>query len=236
MRGCLVTIVFLLGIAVAASWFVLPPLVGTLAQGALVAAGFEADSSTVTVSADPPPRLLTLKADSVRIQATNLTYRGLQATSADITLNDVGFAERSFRTIAGTLRGVRYQPQDGPELSAPLVRLSGRVDRIRATLTLPAIDAEALAIAAVEGGIGITPRSVLLTAPDHIQIDVGGLAVAARLAVREDGTLNLVAPTGSPIGSIALVVPGPDAPFRIESFDVVDGGLVIVATFLTDLN
>lgn len=235
MRGCLITIVFLLGIAVGATWFVLPPLVGTLAQGALVAAGFEADSSIVTVSADPPPRLLTLKADSIRIEASNVTYRGLRATSAVITLHDVAFAERTFRTVDGTLKGVRFQPENGPELGVPLVRLSGPADRIRATLTLPAADAEALAAAAVEGAIGITPRSVALTDPDRVQVDVGGLVVAARLAVREDGALTLVAPSGGPIGSIALVVPGSALPFRIESFEVVDGGLVIVATFLAGL-
>jgi hypothetical protein len=235
VRGCLVTIVFLLGIGLLASWFVLPPLIGTATQGALAATGFVADSTTVTVSADPPPKLLTLKADRIRIQATNLTYRGLSATSADITLDDVAFGERTFKTLAGTLRGVRYQPDNGPELAAPLVRLSGPANRIRATVTMPAVDAEALAIAAVEGGTGITPRSVVLSGPDRIQVDVGGLVVAARLAVRGDGALTLEPPTGNPMGSIVLVVPSPDAPFRVESFVVVDGGLVIVATYLTDL-
>jgi hypothetical protein len=236
VRGCLITIVFLLGIAVAATWFVLPPLVGTLSQGALVAGGFEADSTTVTVSADPPPRLLTLKADSIRIQATNLTYRGLRSTSADITLHDVAFAERTFKTIDGTLKGVRFQPETGPELGVLVVRLDGPADRIRATMTLPGADAEALASAAVESAIGITPRSVALTDPDRVEVDVGGLVVAARLGLRADGALMLEAPSGSPIGSIALVVPGSDLPFRVESFEIADGGLVIVATFLTDLS
>lgn len=235
MRGCLVTIVFLLAIGLAATWFVLPPLIGTATQGALAATGFAADSTTVTVSADPPPKLLTLKADSIRIQATNLTYRGFRATSADITLDDVAFADRTFKTIAGTLKGVRYQPDNGPELAAPLVRLSGPVNRIRATVTMPAVEAEALATAAVEAGTGITPRSVVLSGRDRIQVDVGGLVVAARLAVRDDGALTLEPPTGNPMGSIVLVTPGPDAPFRVESFNIVDGGLVIVATVLADL-
>jgi hypothetical protein len=235
VRGCLVTNVFLLGIGLLATWFLLPPLMGTATQGALAATGFQADSTTVTVSADPPPKLLTLKADRIRIQATNLSYRGLSATSADITLDDVAFADRTFKTVAGTLKSVRYQPDSGPELAAPLVRLSGPANRIRATVTMPAVDAEALAIAAVEGGTGITPRSVVLSGRDRIQVDVGGLVVTARLAVRDDGALTLEPPTANPMGSIALVTPGPDAPFRVESFDVVDGGLVIVATFLADL-
>ena len=236
MRGCLVTIVVLLAIAVGASWFVLPPLIGTLAQGALVASGFDADTTSVTVSADPPPRLLTLKADSIRIQSTNLTYRGLRAASADITLHDVAFAERTFRTVDGTLKGVRYQPDSGPELSAPLVQLSGPTNRVQATVTLPAADAEALATAAVQGAIGITPKSVAFIGPDRVRIDVGGLSVSARLALRDDGALMLQAPTGSSIGSIVLMMPAPDAPFRVESFEIGGGGLVIVATFLAGLS
>jgi hypothetical protein len=234
VRGCLVTIAFLLAIGAAASWFVLPPVAGTLVQGALSAAGVEAESMTVTVSADPPPRLLTLQADSVRIEATNLTYRGLRATSADVTLRDVALAERTFKTVDGTLRGVRFQPETGPQLRVSQVRLNGPADRVRATLTLPAADAGALATAAVEDALGITPRSVALTGPDRVQIDVGGLVVGARLAVRDDGALMLVAPSGNPIGSVALVVPGPDVPFRIESFKIAAGDLAIVATFLAD--
>lgn len=236
MRGCLITIAFLLGIAIAATWFILPPAIGTLTQGALVAAGVDADTTTVTVSADPPLRLLTLRADSIRIQATNLTYRGLRSTSADISLRDVALTERSFKTIDGTLKGVRFKLETGPELGVAVIRLSGPASRIQATMTIPAVDAEALAVASVEGAIGITPRSVKLTGPDRVEVDVGGLAVAARLGLREDGALMLEAPGSSPIGSIALVVPGQDLPFRIESFEIADGGLVIVATFLTNLS
>jgi hypothetical protein len=235
VRGCFTTVVFLLGIGLAATWFVLPPVVGIITQGALATTGFDADSTSVTVTANPPPRLLILKADSVRIQATNLIYRGLHATSADITLHEVALADRTFKTIDGTLKGVRFPAEHGPELGAPLVRLSGSADRIRATVSVPAADAEALAAAAVEGGIGITPRSVTLTGPDRIQVEVGGQTVAGRLSVRADGALMLDSPPGGSLGSIALVTPGPDAPFRIESFKVVDSGLVIIATFLADL-
>jgi hypothetical protein len=229
VRGCLVTIALLLAIALAATWYVLPPLAGTLTQGALSAAGFEADTTTVTVTADPPPKLLTLTADSVRIQATNVTYHGMRATSADVTLAEVSFAARTFQSLDGTLKGVRIQLGGGSELGVPLVRLSGPADRIQATMSIPAADAEALAGAAVETVIGITPERVSLVGPDRVRVEVGGLAVSARLALRQDGALMLVAPNGNPIGSVALVVPGPDVPFRIDSFEIVDGGLEIVA-------
>jgi hypothetical protein len=235
MRGCLVTIVVLLLVMGGAAWFLLPPLAGVVAEGALVGAGFDADTSTVTVGSDPPLRLLTLRADSLRVRATNVAFRGVQAASADITLGDVAVLDRSFKTLKGSLKGVRFKPEHGPEVGIPLVELNGTPARIRATLTLPAADAEALAVAAVENAVGITPSSVRLTAPDRVQLTAGGLTVNARLAVGADGTLVLKAPSGSNLGSIDIISPSPELPIRIESFDIVDGGLTLVATLDPDL-
>lgn len=230
MRGCLITIVGLVVVMGAAAWFLLPPLAGTLAEGALVAAGFDADASTVTVEADPPLRLLTLKADALRIRATNVTFRGVEAASADITLHDVAVLDQSFETLEGTLKGVRFRPEHGAELGVPLVELTGTPDKVRATLSLPAADAEALAVAAVENAVGITPSSVALTSPDRVRLTAGGLTVNARLAVGADGSLDLIAPSGSNLGSVEVISPGVELPVRIESFKIVDGGLILVAT------
>ncbi len=230
MRGCLVTIVVLvLGMGTAV-WFLLPPLAGTLAEGALVAAGFDADSSTVTVESDPPLKLLTLRADAIRIRATNVAFRGLDAASADITLSDVAVVAQSFGTLRGSLKGVRFQPEHGAELAVPLVRLSGTPNQVRATLDLPAADAQALAVAAMENAVGITPSSVVLAAPDRVRMTAGGLAVDGRLALGADGSLVLTAPAGSNLGSVELISPGVELPVRIESFKIVNGGLILVAT------
>lgn len=230
MRGCLVTIALLILVLGAAAWFLLPPLAGAVAEGALVAAGFDADTSTVTVEADPPLRLLTLKADAVRIRATNVVFRGVEAASADITLGDVAVIDRSFKTLNGTLKGVRFQPSHGAELGVPLVRVSGTPDRVRATLDLSAADAEALAAAAVQDAVGIAPSQIALAAPDRVALTVGGLTVNGRLAVSADGKLMLIATSGSGVGSVALVSPGTELPVRVESFRIVDGGLTLVAS------
>jgi hypothetical protein len=230
MKGCLITIVGLVLVMAAAAWFVLPPLAGTVAEGALVAAGFDADTSTVTVESDPPLKLLTLNADTLRIQATNVAFRGVEAASADITLSDVAVIDRSFQTLKGTLKGVRFKPEHGAELGVPLVQVSGTPDKVRATLDLPAADAEALAVTAVEDAVGITPSSVVFAAPDRVRVTAGSLIVNGRLALKDDGSLVLVAPSGSDLGSVELVSPGVELPVRVESFKIVDGGLILVAT------
>ncbi len=230
MRGCLITIAALVLVMGTAAWFLLPPVAGTVAEGALVAAGFDADTSTVTVDSDPPLKLLTLKADALRIRATNVAFRGVEAASADITLSDVAVVDQSFRTLKGSLKGVRFKPEHGAELGVPLVELSGTPHQVTATLTLPKADAEALAVAAVENAVGITPSSVVLTAPDRVAMTVGGLTVNARLRVGADGSLDLVPPSGSDLGSVELVSPGVELPVRVESFTIVDGGLILVAT------
>ena len=234
MRGCLVTLALLVTVAILAVWFLLPPLVGTLAQGALVAAGFQAATTTVTVTADPPPKLLGLTADAIRIRATNARYRGLEAVDLDVTLGDVRLVDRTFGRLSGTLDFVSLPGAGGAAtVTIPSVVLSGDAARIRATLTFPKAIAEDLAAGAVERATGITPDSVVLSGPDRIRIEGRGLAVDGRLAVR-NGALLLVPPTAGSLGSITLVEPGPDVPLRIDSLRVVDGGLVLLATLDPD--
>jgi hypothetical protein len=225
-----VTLALLVTIAVAATWFALPPLAGTLTQGALVAAGFNADVMTVTVSADPPPRLLSLRADQVHVQATNATYHGLRAVDVDLTLHDVLLADRTFGTLDGTLHHVTATTGGAGAVTIPLAVLSGTPDRVRVTMTFATSDAEELAAEAIRRATGVAPTRVTLAAPDRVRVEGGGLSFAARLAVGVDGALMLIPPKGAPLGALALVQPGAGAPFRIDSFRVAAGDLVIVAT------
>lgn len=236
MRGCLVTIALLAAVVVGAIWLLLPPLVGTLAQGALVAAGFSADGMTVTVQGDPPPELLGLRADAIRVQASNARYHGLEAVDVDVTLRDVRLGDRTFGSLDGTLRFVSFPgTADRPGITVPEATLSGDADHVRATLTFPAAAARDLASAALEGKIGITPSRVTLAAPDRVRVVAGGNTIDGRLTVRADGALLLQPQPSGTIGTLVLVEPGPDVPFRIDSFRIVDGGLVVVATFDPDL-
>ena len=229
MRGCLVTLALLATIVGLVVWFALPPLVATLAQGALVAAGLEAATTTVDVLADPPPKLLTLTADTIRIRATNARFHGLEAVDVDVTLGDVRLIDRTFGELSGTLDFVTLPASDGQRITIPSVVLSGDAERAQATLTFPKAIAEDLAVGAVKATTGITPDRVTFSGPDRVRITGPGLAVDARLAV-QDGALLLVPPSSDSLGSITLVEPGPSVPVRIDSVRVIDGGLVLLAT------
>lgn len=232
MRGCLVTLGLLVVVAVAVVWLLLPPLVGTLTQGALVAAGVSADTTTVTVGADPPPKLLTLEADTIHLAATNARYHGIEAVGVDVTLRDVKLVDRTYGGVAGTLQFVSLPAGPGrPAVTIPQVTLSGSSDRVTGTMTFSAVTAQELAAGAVESAVGAAPSEVTLTGPDRVRIRVKGVTVDGRLAIRDDGGLVLVPPAKANLADIPIVVPGPDVPIHIESFRIVGGGLVLAATF-----
>ncbi len=231
MRGCLFTLIGLVAVIAALLWLALPPLAGTLVQGALVAGGLEAASTVVTVTSDPPPELLTLTADEVEVHATNATIRGLTAADLDVTLHDVRLLDRTFSRLDGTLRGVRLADAAGTGPGIPVIVLSGTSDAVRATMTLSAADAEALGTFAVERSVGITPSSVRLTTPDRVRITLGGQTVDGRLAVRSDGSLVLVPPASLSKDPITVLAADPTLGLKVLSFRVVDGGLVLVAAF-----
>jgi hypothetical protein len=231
VRGCFITIALLAAVAVGATWLLLPPLVGTFAQGALVAGGFDADNMTVTVRADPPPRLLGLTADAIRVKASNARYRGLEAVDVDLTLRDVRLGDRTFGSLDGTLRFVTFPGAVGrSRISVPQVTLSGDATRVRATMTFPAAAARDLTAAALEGKVGITPSSVTLSAPDTVRVVAGGQTIVGRLVVRADGALVFEPKPSGAVGPLVLFAPDPDVPVRIDSFRIEAGGLLVSAT------
>jgi hypothetical protein len=167
----------------------------------------------------------------VRIQASNARYRGLEAGTVDVTLGDVRLADRTFGRIVGTLDQVTLDGDSGTaDLEIPRVGLEGTGDEVRASLTVPASTVESLASAAVVKAVGIAPSSVVLVAPDRIRIEVGGVPIEARLALSPTGALTLVPPTGAPLVAVSIFTPSADAPFKIESVQVANGELVLVAT------
>ncbi len=98
-------------------------------------------------------------------------------------------------------------------------------------MTLSAADAQALGSSAVERAVGITPSSIRLTAPDRVRIRLGGQTVDGRLAVHSDGSLVLVPPANLSKDPITVLAADPGLGLRVLSFRVVDGGLILVASF-----
>ena len=232
MRGCLTWFFLLLAVLLVATWIFAPVVAAGLVSAGLGTAGFESADKKVTVIADPPIELLTLRADKVTIQATNARFAGLLIGSVDLTLEGVGLAGREAESVEGTLTGVQVPTPLGIPATISSISLNGPSSDLRAILTLDAKDVRAMASAAVEGQMGSTTATkVTLTAPDKVTVVASGITVRGRLVVDKTGGLVLV--TTYPAGfsdPVDIMRPGPKQPLRFTSIILRTTGATVTAT------
>src|SRR5690349_17839933 len=224
MRGCLFTL--LLGAVVIALIVVvgLPQVAAGMITTAVAAAGLHADDTTVTVSSDPPTDLIGLRADRVRIRATDALYRDMRIGALDLQLRDVSILDRSTEGVAGSLRDVTIDDVGGREVTLDEIRVRGEGTDITATTVIDGSQAESLIADAVEQRTGVQPTSVRLEDPDRLTIDVG-VTVGGTLDVGTNGdlVLNLDAnPAG--IEQVVLIRGGEDLPIRLRDVLVTPNG------------
>lgn len=230
MRGCLTWFFVVLAVGLVCVWSFAPAVAGGLVSAGLGTAGFESRDKLVTVIADPPIELLTLRADEIHVQAKDATFAGLRIAGVDLVLGGVGLVGRQADSVTGTLTGVQVPSPLGTTATISSVGLSGPSSDLRAILTFTAKDIQALASAAVEGQIGSTPTKVILAAPDKVNVIVSGISVRGRLAVDRTGGLVLI--TTSPpgfSGPIDIIRPGPTEPLRLTSIVLRPNGATITA-------
>ena len=230
MRGCLTWLFVSLAVILVATWALAPAVAAGLISAGLGTAGFESTAKKVTVTADPPIELLTLRADRVRIQATDATFAGLRMAGVDLTLGGVGLLGREAASVEGTLTGVAVPTLLGPVATIGSVGLSGPSSDLRAILTMAAADVASLASAAVEGQTGSPATKVTLGAPDRVTVLASGVTVRGRLEVDAAGGLVFVttAPAGSS-GPVDIIRPGPGQPLRLTSVAVRTTGATLTA-------
>jgi len=231
VRGCLTSFFVLVALGLVASWILLPPIAaGAIDQG-LQLAGFQGSGRRVTVGATPPLELLTLHADTVRVQAADVTYHGLQVGSVDVTLGDVALFDRTAGRIDGTLTGVSFSGVDGLPVSVASIGLSGTGGVVDATIALSAAEVRSLASKAVKAATGTAPTKMTLAAPNKVAVTIGKKTVSGTLDVDDAGGLVFVPSAGGPLaGPIDLVRPGPDVPLRLESVTVGPAGATLTGT------
>ncbi len=224
MRGCLFTL--LLGAIVIAFLVVvgLPALAGGILTAGVSAAGLVADDTAVTVSSSPPTDLLGLHADTVRVTATDATFRGMQIGALDLALGDVGILDRTAVTVDGELRNVTIRTPGGRDVAIERIVLLGGGDDITTTTVVSNDEAGALLRAAIEAELGVRPSSVRLEAPDQVVIRAG-VTISGRLAVTRGGDLVVRAAAGLADGTPLVVLRGgEDLPITLTSVMVTDGG------------
>jgi hypothetical protein len=223
MRGCLFTL--LLGAVVVAFVVVvgLPLVAAGIITGGLTAAGLQADDTKVTVTSNPPTDLLGLHADSVRITATNASFRGTRIGRLDVALGDVRVLDRTAGSVDGTLDDVTVQV-GAEKLTLSSIDVLGGGDAITATTTIPNSEAEALVADAVERETGTRPTSITLAAPDRVTVKAG-VSITGRLAVNPSGDLVVRADAGA-LGTLqqTLLRGGDDLPIRLTSVTVTRAG------------
>lgn len=229
MRGCLTFLVLLVTVAAIAGWFLLPVAAGVLIGDRIQETGFRGTGTQITVEADPPLALATLHADRIHVTSTQAQFNGLFIGTVDVTASDVNLLERTAVSIKGAFTNLRLTSGTGT-WTVSSATVSGSGSDARVTLRLDAEDASLMAAAAVERRIDERPTGVTLIAPDRIRFVAGGTTVGGRL-VAEDGGRLVFEPgdaAGSLLGSIDLLIPGPDVPLRVTSVDVTPDGITLV--------
>jgi hypothetical protein len=225
VRGCLFTL--LLGAIVIGFVIVvgLPAAASGILTAGLSTAGLVADDTTVTVTSDPPTDLLGLRADTVRVTATDATFRGMEIGALDLALGDVQILERTAGSVDGQLTDVTVTGAGDQRVTVERITLLGGPDGITTTTVIPSGEVEALIADAIKVQTGTRPTSVTLRAPDRVSFTLGGTRVAGRFAVTPDGDLVVRGDDG-PMqgGEVVLVRGGDDLPIELTSVKVTASG------------
>jgi hypothetical protein len=231
VRSCLIQLILLLAFLFALLWFGLPLGVDWLATTALNASGFSGTNTTVTVTENPPPLLLTGHADSVRVTSSKVTANGLQAGNIDLTLGKVDLFGRKFETVSGSLDNVTVPTPDGLTTTVSHVTVNGTSTGAAASLILTTAQATGIAESELRAKLNAQPSVkivVTLQGPDRMTIVIAGRAQGARLVV-VSGSLVLV-PDGNSLPSVTLIAPSAGNPFHITALSISSLGVKLDGT------
>jgi hypothetical protein len=123
--------------------------------------------------------------------------------------------------------------EGAPDIRVERIAISGRNPEPSVRVTLLAAEVELLATDSIESAIGQRPTSVSLDAPDRLVFTVGGVTAGGRLSVDEAGGLVLD-PAVDVLPRTDVFRPDSTLEFRLESFEIVAGNLVLAGTLELD--
>jgi hypothetical protein len=223
VRGCLFILVLGAALLAVVAWFGALPLTRTLVDAGLSGSGFRAAQQTVTVTSDPPVGVLAGHADIILIDATDVTWRTLQASRVTLELDDVDLFGRTARTIHGRIDNARIGSEGSADSSIPLsmVDFDGPTGAADASITVEATVVRGLVIAAVQREFGVKASDLELLSPDRIRLTAPGATIDATLVIDGSGALAI----STSLGSVEMFRVDPAIPLRLRSATVVDGSL-----------
>lgn len=225
MRGCLFVLIAAVLVVGVAAWFGSPILASAVVDAGLRSAGFESASMTTTVSGDPPPRLLLGHADSVRVQAEDVSFRTFHAGRLDLTMADVDLVGRSFATIRGSITGAEVNTADNVPTTAD-VAIDGEASNAAAVIRLDGATVDRVIAATLATQIPSSVTRTELVAPNIVQIVTPTFTLEGRIVVDASGAIALE----NRLGRAPVLRLDPSFPLRLRSATVVDGDLRIDAT------
>jgi hypothetical protein len=223
MRGCLFVLVVAAASIAAIAWFAPAPIVSALIGSALQSSGYDAASTTITATADPPPRLLLGHADQITIDASDVAWKALRARHVALRLDGVDLVARTADEVHGTIQDAELADGRGGSAAASSIELVGPADAAAATITVDRSTVEALVKAAVKQQFGVTASSVDLIEPDRLRIVTPGLTAEASLVI-DNGSLAV----STPLGTAPVVRIDPSLPLQLRTVEVTPAGLELV--------
>ncbi len=231
MAGCLRFLVFAVLLVFVLAWFVPPLIAGPVVATSLTAAGFDGEDTEVVVRTDPPPELVLLHADNLRITSRNVRRDDVRIQRLDLQLTDVGLLDRTFASIEGTLDGLSTLGAGGEAIVVQRISIDGESPNPAATVEISPAQVQSLAADAIAGLMGTRPTTLSLLEPDGLQFVVGPATTVGRFEIEADGSLAL-AVAGGPLGdqNFVLIRPQDGLPVAFRSLRVGPTGLVLEGT------
>lgn len=225
MRGCLFIVALAAAVLAAGAWFGSPILASTLISTALENAGYHAASSTITATANPPPRLLIGRADRVEIVGTDVDFRTFHAASLDVVLTDVDVIGKTAGRISGRITGAELTTTGGEATSAD-VDIDGVADAADASIVVDPVTVDRVVRLTFQQKFGVAVSATKLVAPDTLRITALGTTVEGSLLVDATGAIAF----SSSLGGSPILSLDPSFPLRLRGVRVDAGNLRIDAT------
>jgi hypothetical protein len=217
MRSCLIQLLVLIAVVFALLWFGLPLGAGWLASNALNASGFSGTGTKVDVSSNPPPLLLTGRADTIHITSSQVSVGDLHAASLDFTLEGVSLLDRTIDTVDGTLTDVKMPSPDGKTVVAESASLNGPGTKAQAALNMSKSVIESLASQQLKSQTGIS-ATVTLAEPNKVTVKIGSQSQTGTIQVRNN-ELDIV-PASASLPTVALLKSSDGNPFMLTSVGI----------------
>ena len=192
MRGCLSVIVLAVLFVIAGAWFAGPSVAGFVVETGLSAAGFQGSDTSVTVTADPPFKVLSAHADLVTIQSEDATIDQFKARHVDLALTDADLFNRTFGSVEGSLDDVTIEASGDTTLEAIRVEVGGDPSAANMTIRVTREALENAALEMLRQQLGVEVDVVNFASPDKVSFTAGGTTIAGQFVIHDGGLSMMV--------------------------------------------